>query len=231
MVFILNDLAFCQASTVDLNGVTFGFGAGPAYSFDRVYDYSLTTDASHNLELQSLNKGGFTIASVLMVKLGKMSTDVSKSDQLINQAQTNQYLKSTQNDTLGNNGSSNKFRPNFFSRCSVDLAINLADVSSNVTFNKNVNGGIGVGYFIASNLQLAVFYDISQVSQLRDYVVASYLNKPIPDGASGNYTTLSTSDNNLFYNKTISGLSFKLVFSIGNQKTSSTKTSSPAGGK
>jgi hypothetical protein len=219
-IFVLTGLAFGQSSTVNLNGVTFGFGAGPAYSFDQVYDYSLTTDAAHNLKLQPLNKGAFAIASVLMVKLGSIATDVNNESQIISQSKTEDYLKAVgdSHKTVSGYGPEN-----FFSRCSIDLAINLADISSTTTFNKNVNGGIGFGYFITSNLQCALFYDISQVSQLRDYVAGSYLNKPIPDGASGNYTTLSTSDSNLFYNKTISGLSFKLVFSIGNQKANSVK--------
>lgn len=210
MLISLISIAFGQ--TADLNGVTFGFGAGPAYSFDETYDYSLTTDAAHNLKLQPLNKGGFAIATVLMVKLGKVSVDPNNGT-LIKQGEKDAYAKNQKDPDSG---------AGFSDRLSINLALNLADVSSNVTFNKNINGGLGLGYFITDNLQLALFYDISQVSQLRDYVVTMYQDKPIPNGSGTNYNSLSTTDNNLFYNKTISGLSFKLVFSIGNKKTDQT---------
>jgi len=212
LLFLLSGIAFAQ-TTVDLNGVTFGFGAGPAYSFDRTYDYSLTTDAAHNLKLQPLNKGAFVISSVLMVKLGKVSTDPT-NETLVKQAKKSDYesLASTK-------ATKEAATADFYDRLSINLAIDLANVSSNVSFNKNVSGGIGLGYFITNNLQLAVFYDISQVRQLRDYVVSSYQDKPIPNSDGKNYNALDTSDNNLFYNKTISGLSFKLVFSIANKKS------------
>ncbi|HZY35524.1 MAG TPA: hypothetical protein VFE53_02685, partial [Mucilaginibacter sp.] len=146
------------------------------------------------------------------VKLGKLSVDPNSST-LVPQSQKTKYAAAKKA-----NSESGSSYAGFSDRLSINLALNLADVSSNVTFNKSINGGIGLGYFVTDNLQLALFYDVSQLSQLRDYVVNAYQGKPIPNGTGTYYNSISTTDSNLFYNKTVSGLSFKLIFSIGNQK-------------
>ncbi|HEY9001158.1 MAG TPA: hypothetical protein VIM89_07385 [Mucilaginibacter sp.] len=238
----------------NLNGVTFGFGIGYSHTFDKTYDYSLTTDGNHNLQLQPLNKQSFVISSVIMVKLGKIAVDPTDNT-IVQQSQKTAYrnfktnysyqklamdkttntlnqqlallpndkkiisqldsvqsqaknLKNQKSDATGNT---------FWGRVSIDASLDLANVSSSVTFNKSVNGGLGVGYFITDNLQAALFYDVSRIRQLRDYVVNNYEGKPIPNGSGTNYNALDTSDNNLFYDKTISGLSFKLIFSLANK--------------
>jgi hypothetical protein len=236
-------VAFGQ-NTADLNGVTFGFGAGPSHTFDKIYDYSLTPDASHNLKIQRLNKNAFVISSVIMVKLGKIAVD-QDSNKIVKQSYTyqkarySQHLRNVDSNkrissitkrayaTLGEDTMNTKTlkkeveksaKLSFWDHVSVNLALNLVNVAPDVSFNKNIDGGIGFGYFITENLQAAVFYDVSRVSQLRDYIVTAYQDKPIPNADGTNYNALDAKDTNLFYNKTISGLSFKLVFSLANKK-------------
>jgi hypothetical protein len=242
----------------NLNGVTFGFGAGYSYSFNKTYDYSLTTDGNHNLTLQPISKQSFVISSIIMVKLGKLAVDPNDNT-LIKQSKIPDYQSFKVNynynkllfdkkiDTLNQkltlapkdntikkqldtvksqaqNLKSQKSRAagnNFWSRISIDASLDLANVSSNVTFNKNINGGLGFGYFITDNLQAALFYDVSRIRQLRDYVVSNYQGKPIPNGSGTNYNALDTNDNNLFYDKTVGGLSFKLIFSLANKASTS----------
>jgi hypothetical protein len=231
----LFNVAFGQPAA-DLNGVTFGFGAGYSHTFDKTYDYSLTTDVNHNLKLQPLNKGAFVISSVVMVKLGKVAFDQSnntfvkqsnKIDYNHQKALLNQQIainnKAHYLDTLKNldtlKKKFNKFTvTSLLDHLSVNLSLDLVNIASDVSFNKNINGGLGLGYFITDNLQFALFYDVSRISQLRDYIVNDYQGKSIPNGSGTNYNSLSTSDNNLFYNKTVSGLSFKLIFSLANKK-------------
>jgi len=217
MLIGLTTLAFSQAA--NLNGVTFGFGAGYNVSLDKTYDYSLTTDASHNLKIQPLNKGSFVISSVVMIKLSKVAFD-SDNNKFVKQSQRPTYNKLVKSPDEGDKKkvSKDKSWSNIMDHLSINLALDLANVTQNVSFNKNISGGLGIGYFFTDYVQAAVFYDISRVSQLRDYVVANYADKPIPNGTIGNYTSLSTSDNNLFYNKTVSGLTFKLIFSLANKK-------------
>ena len=209
-------LAFGQAS--NLNGVTFGFGAGYSVGFDKTYDYSLTTDANHNLKIQPLNKGAFVISSVVMIKLSKVAFDPD-NNKFVKQSQ-----KTTYNDLIKSPEEEKKQKAtntpsDIMNHLSINLALDLVNVTQNTSFNKNISGGLGIGYFFTDYVQAAIFYDVSRVSQLRDYVVTNYTNKPIPNGSTGNYTSLSTTDNNLFYNKTVSGLTFKLIFSLANKKT------------
>lgn len=242
IIFILlGKMGFSQ--TADLNGVTFGFGAGYSHTFDNVYDYSLTTDGSNNLKTQVVNKNAFVISSVIMVKLGKIAAD-NNSQKLIKQSnkkdyegkltalnsklnykRNNQSLLLTHNDTTTDKEISSLKQAvsdekiGFFDHLSVNLALNLINVTPDASFNKSIDGGLGLGYFITPSLQFALFYDISQKRQLRDYIVQSYQNSPIPSDAKTVYNALDTADDKLFYNKTVSGLSFKLVFSLSNKKS------------
>lgn len=200
-LLLINSISLVFGQADNLNGVTFGFGAGYSGSFDKTYDYTLTTDASHSLKIQPLNKGAFVISSVVMVKLGKIGLDQN----------TNNFVRQDGKPEVG-----------FWRHLSVNLALNMINISQDVSFNKNVDGGLGIGYFLSENLQAALFYDVSRVSQLRDYIVTAYQDKPIPNGDGTNYNALDPKDTNLFYNKTISGLSFKLVFSLANKKAPQT---------
>lgn len=229
-------IAFGQ--TADLNGVTFGFGAGYSHTRDKTYDYSLTTDKDHNLKLQPLSKQAFVISSVIMVKLGKIAVD-QNANTFVKQSKTSDYNSliqqkydlSKQNDFLTDSSNSDFVKSkkldksiqdiagvSFWEHLSINLALDMVNVAPDVSFNKNINGGIGVGYFITANLQVAAFYDVSRISQLRDYIVNSYENKPIPKEDGTNYNALDSKDTNLFYNKTVSGWSFKLIFSLANKK-------------
>ena len=49
--------------------------------------------------------------------------------------------------------------------------------------------------------------------QLRSYIADAYENHSIPQGAEI-YNALSTADNNLFYDKTLNGLSIKIIFNF-----------------
>ncbi|ASU35968.1 hypothetical protein MuYL_4083 [Mucilaginibacter xinganensis] len=235
---MLSSIRLAFGQTADLNGVTFGFGAGYSHTHDRTYDYSLTTDKDHNLKLQPLSKQAFVISSVIMVKLGKIAVD-QNANTFVKQSKTSVYNSliqqkyhfDRQNDSLENQGKANFLKSkkldesvqgltgvSFWEHLSINLALDLVNVAPDVSFNKNINGGIGLGYFITENLQVAAFYDVSRISQLRDYIVDSYENKPIPKGEGTNYNALDIKDTNLFYNKTISGWSFKLIFSLANKK-------------
>jgi ribosomal protein S15P/S13E len=255
IVFGQGDPGSGQVQLPNLNGVTFGFGVGYSHTFDKTYDYSLTTDVNHNLVLQPLSRQSFVISSVIMVKLGKLAVD-PVNNTLLKQSKKPQYreyvtkkyeyqlLETTKQvdilrkkfnlspkdiqakKSLDDSESqlndlktmkSEATGTPFWSRLSIDVALDLANVAPNVSFNKNVNGGLGLGYFITDNLQAALFYDVSRVRQLRDYVRTTYESKPIPNGSGTNYNALDTNDNNLFYDKTISGLSFKLIFSLANK--------------
>jgi hypothetical protein len=188
-----------------LHGVTFGFGAGYSNLFTDLYDYSLTTDAKPSLQRQLLSRSSFVISSVIIVKLARLAVE----------KKTSRFLK------FDRNGETEELTglQKFFNKLSINAALDLINVKSNdVSFNKSISGGLGVGYFLTENVQLALFYDRQNYRQLRDYITDNYLGKEIPKGAT-TYNALNTSDDALFYNKTISGFSFKVTFSLANRKS------------
>jgi len=196
-----------------LNKVTIGFSAGYSQTFDRVYDYSLSTDGYHSLKLQPLSKGAFVISSTLSIKLKELAV-----------GEKTKSLYTYEKDSKGIAGYrlADDFVDIFLKRTAVNVSLNLVDIGNgNVSFNKSIDGGIGLGFYINDYLQIAGFYDIKSVRQLRDYVVQDYQNKSIPIG-NGNeaYNALDTSDDNLFYSKIIRGWSIKIVFSLANKKQS-----------
>ena len=86
--------------TADLNGVTFGFGAGYSHTTDKLFDYSLTTDKGHNLKLQPLSKQAFVISSVVMVKFGKIAVD-QNANTFVKQSKTETYNSLVQQNKDG----------------------------------------------------------------------------------------------------------------------------------
>lgn len=249
-------MAFSQP-TADLNGITFGFGAGPGHTFNKVYDYSLTPDAAHLLKIQPLSKTSFVISSVLTFKLGKIAVDQAtnklvkqgyaqnlkkrdkqqqKVDELdeemvhkkmpkdSNEAKFVNTILPLEHNTLAQFKSdvAESSKVSFKDHLSFNIALDLVNISQDVSFNKNIDGGLGVGYLLGPNWQLGLFYDISRVSQLRDYIVSSYQDKSIIGGDGKPLNSLDAKDNSLFYNKTVTGFSFKLIFSIGSKKAPQT---------
>lgn len=183
----------------ELNGVTFGFSAGFNQLWHTMYGYGLTTDTGHILKRQPLSRSSFVISSVITVKFGKLKTP-KNSTKLLN--------------------ASGEISPKPKERLAINLGLNLLEVNTEqVSFNKSIDGGIGLGYFLNEYIQLAVFYDLVRVRQLRDYIQSAYLDKPIPNGKEF-FNALDENNNDLFYYKTFTGLSFKMIFSLGNKKPS-----------
>jgi hypothetical protein len=109
----------------------------------------------------------------------------------------------------------------FIDHLTINLSLNMLNISNDVTFNKKIDGGLGLGYLITPNLQAGLFYDLTSVRQLQDKIMQKYADKQIPNDAGTFYNSLDVNDNSIFYNKLISSLSLKMIFSIGNRKSAS----------
>lgn len=190
-----------HAQNEELNKVTFAIGAGYAYNLNDLYQPSLTTDTNKFLKLQKLSRSSFVISSIIVFKLSKLKVE-SGSKKL---------LRVTKDD---------KTEPvKFKDRFSINLALNLLEVNSgDISFNKSIDGGLGIGCFITPSIQVAVFYDLVRYRQLRDYVINDYKDKRIPNGDSF-FNALDEKNDDLFYTKTFSGVSLKAIFSLGNKKS------------
>ena len=105
-------------------------------------------------------------------------------------------------------------------RLAFNIGLNLAEISSeNISFNKQIDGGIGLGYFVSPSIQVAGFFEVVRTRQMREYIINQYGGKPIPKGNEF-YNALDPSDNNLFFNKTFTGFSIKVVIAINPKKNS-----------
>lgn len=200
----------CNAQT-ELSGVTLGFGAGYNFLFHPVMEYSLSTDTQHLLHIDKGASGGFVISSIVTVRLGKVSKRAGTS------------VLFSQQKIIANPGRSAFTLANRplleaspHERWALNLAINLAEVNtSGLTFNKQVSGGLGAGYFVNNATQISAFLDVTLARQLRQSVVDQYEGKAIPKG-NDVYTALDPADSDLFTTRPFWGVSLKLVYSLPN---------------
>jgi hypothetical protein len=211
---VLCFLFLSSLGQTELRGVTFGIATGFSKISQNVYSYSLSPESSHLLQLQKNSKLSFVISSVLTIKLGNLGVqqEGNQKEKLVNLNKTDAAK------TLAAGGVTRYENPGFFNRLSVNIGINLLEANSeNISFNKSIDGGIGIGFFVNEFTQLSIFYDLIRIRQMRDYIVTAYEGKSIPFGNEV-YNALDENDNTLFYTKNFTGFSFKVIFSLGNKK-------------
>ena len=205
------------AQTVPIKGVTFGLGIGYSRLQKQPASYFLSPD-SNALRLQPLSRNSFVVSSVFSVKLSKLATQKQTEK---GTAQTknmivvlNETVDPSTEGFSADEGSDTYKKAGFKDRLVLNIALNLADISSqNIAFNKSIDGGVGIGYVVNPNIQLVLFYDLIRIRQMRTFIVDAYENKRIPSG-NDYFNALDENNNNLFYNKTFKGLSFKGVFAL-----------------
>jgi hypothetical protein len=199
-----------------LKGVTYGFGAGYHHSLSRIYDYFLLPDDNYKLNITNQPRGSFVISSMINIKVrklvninGALKRAVGSETLLI----TNPIKKFAGSNERAVTTTTNFVDPNWKDLITFHIGLNLAEIAPTVTFNKKIDGGIGIGYLLSENSHIVLMCDFTQIRKMRDHYVDTYNGKSIPNG-SGFLTTLNVDDNNLFKTKTTAGLSLKLVFTI-----------------
>ena len=203
----------------ELSGTTIGLSFGPSFLSQTPCDYSLDP-GSNNLVIQKLSNNSFVISSVVTIKFGKLSFQEhgQGTERKKTFVKTNQYEYDSNNAQKMVGANPERKKAKFEDRLAFNLGINLAEISSdNLSFNKSIDGGVGFGYFLSPSMQLAAFYDIIKVRQMRQHIVDSYQGKPIPNG-SEDYNALDISDDKLYYNKTFTGFSIKIVIALNPKK-------------
>jgi hypothetical protein len=221
LVAILMQYGVGNAQTADLKGVTFGMGLGWSNLFNAPKEYYLTTDATHKLQVQNLDKSGIVISSVITIKLSKAAvqsqTNGTRTQNVMVNANRTKTLSKKAGELSATATEPTYDKLKFSERLAVNLSLNLADVNSgNVSFNKYIDGGIGLGCYVNEFTQVALMYEMQRMRQMRTKIVETYEGKSIPNGNEV-LNALDEKDNNLFYNKYFSGVSLKVVFSLGNK--------------
>ena len=127
-----------QANSQELNGATIGFGFGPSFLRNNPKDYSLSPD-QNKLVVQDLSKTGFVISSTLTIKFFDLEEKLNARNKPIIAAQASGH------------------KAQFYQKLALNIGINLAEISSsNISFNKQIDGGIGLGYFFNKNIKHAL---------------------------------------------------------------------------
>ena len=207
--------------TDNLNGVTFGIGMGWSYMFNNPKEYFLTTDAGYKLQVQELSRSSIVLSSVISIKLGKMavqeqSDGTHRKKALVSAKRTKVVTRQLNTFSATEDGLVNE-PLKWYEHFAVNVSLNLAEMNGgDIAFNKSIDGGIGLGYYFNEFTQVALFFDMLRVRQMRSYFVDNFQGQSIPNG-TGVYNALDQNDNNLFYNKYYPGVSVKVVFSLGNK--------------
>lgn len=105
-----------------------------------------------------------------------------------------------------------KLALNIIQRLSFIASVNLAEVSmaqTDFTYNKTIDGGLGIGFRMSENFWLAWSFEVSSHRKLRDYVKAYENQKITINGIT--LTELDKTDNTLFYNKRLKANNIKLI--------------------
>lgn len=90
--------------------------------------------------------------------------------------------------------------------------VNLAQFgSAQTSFNKKIDGGLGLGYRLSDDFHIALTAEMISVRQLRDYIADSYKGTTITVNNEV-LNALDTSDNRFFTDKYMFGVSLKFVY-------------------
>ncbi|MBO9583865.1 MAG: hypothetical protein J7574_06875 [Flavobacterium sp.] len=200
LLFLVIGTSVKGQETKDGSRLTLGIGIGANHLFKNIYDYSLTTDANYNLKITELNKNSIVVSPVIIFRLGEIKMKEEEGKKTFVEITKNKQEK--------------ELPWNSYKRLSLLLSTDLLNIQSDkISYNKQIDGGIGIGYSFSPSLMAGIFYEIKSYRQLREYIVEQYENKPIPNG-TGFYNALDDTNNSLYYNKQVEGLSLKLIFNF-----------------
>lgn len=166
----------------------FGLSIGPSYALTKTYSYTLRAP-DYALTRQQESRAAFVLSGVVAYN------------------KTAYYRHTDENgDPMGQPYA----RPYPLSAL---LSLNLAEfTNTGAAFNRQVDGGIGLGYRASENFHLGLFLEASARRFLYE-AYDQYLDKPLPSFvASQPLTVLAQDDATYFLSKPVFSLTFKLVY-------------------
>ena len=168
------------------------------------YQEAIISPIDTTLKIQNLDNGFVVLSTELIVNPFVKSTGIESLINDYNSARKNEKLKigpaATRLALIG------------LQRLTLIASINLAEfqtAQSNFTFNKTIDGGLGIGFRLADNFWLAWTYEVTSHRQIRDYVKEFENDKIVIGGET--ITELDQNDNNLFYDKRLASNNFKFI--------------------
>lgn len=189
--------------------VTFGISIG----YKRIWNKDINDFQSASispidstLHLESLDNGSVVLSTELMITPFNNSKGIKD---LIEKAE----------NKLEPGSQSKKFFPLIsevfllgLQKFTFIASVNLAEfqtAQNNYSFNKSIDGGLGIGLKLSENFWLAWTYEIATHRKLRSNIESFENQKITIDGET--LTSLDESDNSLFYDKKLSSSNFKFI--------------------
>lgn len=184
-------------------GISLGYRRLTCSSSKNYYEPSISPFDS-TLKFQKLDPSSMVLSTDLVINPFIRTTWKESLTQKIAGGITNSFVKYGSKFLLG-------ALERFTIVISIDL-IEFQSASSEFKFNKQFNGGIGLGIKLHPNCWIGWTHDIIQTNQLRDFVKNQENKKVIVDNKI--VTQLDQSDNKLFYKKNISSNTFKIIVKL-----------------
>lgn len=183
-----------------------GFNVGVSLGVNRVFDklYEATISPVDNkLSLNRLQRSAFVMSTVIAVPLSKGELGGSYARRL--------------------DGQGKAYGPVYYVPYGLYLiaAVNLTtfhDAMKGGVFNQKIDGGLGLGYRLNHDLQIALTFEKISVRQPRDFLF-DYQNQVITVNGQP-LTALNTDDTGYFKTDYLSAFSLKFVYILSGRKLS-----------
>ncbi len=179
-------------------GVDFGISLGFNSVFGKIYDARISP-LDNKLKITTVPKAAFLISTGVSVPISKGKLG------------GRYYRKLDENGT--------EYGPVYYvpyGFCFV-ATVNLVTFNSAGTgsiFNQKIDGGLGLGYRINDNFQLALTAEMISYRQPREFLINDYNDKEIKMPNGDLVSSINQDDNNYFRDKYMPALSFKFFYLI-----------------
>jgi hypothetical protein len=185
------DVTILKEQGTKFNSKVLKFGASLGFNYltKEIYD-AVLSPVDQSLKLQTVNPVSFLLSTTLIVN--PISSYFRKLD------------------------ASGKPTGDVYSvpsRLSFVATVNLAQFGSSesASFNKKIDGGIGLGVKLNDDFHVSLTYEMISVRQVRDYIVDNYRDKPITI-ENVKLNALDIKDDRLFVDKYYGGFSIKFIY-------------------
>lgn len=177
--------------------ISIGFSIGPRFTNEAIYDYAITADTT--LTRDRLGGQSLLLSSSLNI------LPFTKNEFVLKRIK---YFEDRHRNWK-------RFGWALIKSAGVFVNINLADFStqkSELSFNKTIDGGIGLGLRVAPRIYLAGGWEWFTIRQLRGYY-ADKIGTQLQFGGE-TLTQLDTENNDLFRNQTFTGWSIRFIIAL-----------------
>ncbi len=176
-------------------GVDFGVSLGFNTVFNNIYDARISP-LDNKLKITTVARSAFLLSTGISVPLskGKMGGRY--------------YRKLVDGDESG---------PVYFvpyGLCFI-ATVNLVtfnSAASGSAFNQKIDGGLGIGYKVNDNFQLALTAEMISYRQPRKFLLDDYQDKILTTPAGETISSINPDDNNYFRDKYMPSVSFKFFY-------------------